>query len=484
MSLELDLSLQYMQSRAFNTRATEVLYGGAAGGGKSHLIRVATIAWACEIGGLQVYLFRRLSDDLYKNHMTGPGSYTDLLAPLEEAKMAKWNGSKNFWDFWNGSRIWLCHCQYEKDVTKYQGAEIGVLCLDEGTHFTAPMYRYLRGRVRMGSVKMPPKYKGLFPRILIATNPGGVGHSFFKKEFIDLAPPMETTKMPKKEGGMLRQFIPAKLTDNPILLENDPDYADRLESLGDPALVRAMLEGDWNIVAGGALDDVWDQKIVLPRFPIPKGWKIDRAFDWGSTHPFSVGWWAVSNGEEITIGEDTLCLPKGSLVNFHEWYGAKDLHENAGLRIGPVEIAEGILEREYGLKKAGWVATDAMFKAGPADNQIFNVNDTESDSIGDKMKKTGVEWVLSDKKAGSRINGLQLLRERMRNVKDGRGTPGIYFMEHCRAAITTLPVLPRDKTNPEDVDTNSIDHAYDQIRYRVLHEAREYAKSINIQWSR
>src|SRR6056297_2695953 len=130
---KIDLSLHEVQTTALTSPATEILYGGAAGGGKSHLLRVATILWGAEIKGLQLYLFRRLSDDLYKNHMTGPGSYPDLLAPWVETKMVKWNGSKNYWDFWNGSKIFLCHCQYEKDLIKYQGAQIGVLCKSVGT---------------------------------------------------------------------------------------------------------------------------------------------------------------------------------------------------------------------------------------------------------------------------------------------------------------------------------------------------------------
>ncbi|MCA0776996.1 hypothetical protein KUO10_22915, partial [Vibrio vulnificus] len=114
---------------------------------------------------------------------------------------------------------------------------------------------------------------------------------------------MKIVKQEKREGGMARQYIPAKMTDNPTLMENDPDYGDRLEGLGDPALVAAMKEGDWDIVAGGALDDVWSTKCILPRMRIPKGWTIERSLDWGSTHPFSVGIWAIANGASLTDDE-------------------------------------------------------------------------------------------------------------------------------------------------------------------------------------
>lgn len=474
-----DLSLHYRQSRALLTKATEVLYGGAAGGGKSYLMRVASISWAAEIKGLQIYLFRRVSDDLHKNHMTGIGSYPDLMAQWIEDKVVKWNGAKNFWEFWNGSCIYLCHCQYEKDVNKYQGSEIGVLLIDEATHFTPYQYRFLRGRVRLGGTKLPEKYKGVFPRILLGTNPGGISHGFFKKEFVDYSAPMNINRMPKKEGGMLRQYIPAKLTDNPTLMENDPDYADRLHALGDPALVRAMLDGDWNIVAGGALDDVWDSKLVVPDFNVPNNWKVDRSFDWGSTHPFSVIWWAEANGEEVDLPDgSTFCPPPRSLVAIAEWYGAEDIYENTGLRLGPYEIASGILEREERMLSSGKVS--GRIRGGPADNQIYNINDSETDNIARKMKDRGVEWIRSDKSRGSRINGLQLVRDRMRAVKEDTGQAGIYFMESCRPCISLLPILPRDTINIEDVDTKAIDHNFDNVRYRVLHAAKQYATKLNV----
>lgn len=476
--MALELSLHYQQSRAMLTRATEVLYGGAAGGGKSHLMRVASINWAAEIKGLQIYLFRRVSDDLHKNHMTGPTSYPAMLADWVERKIVRWDGQKNVWRFWNGSCIYLCHCQYEKDVTKYQGAEIHVLLIDEGTHFTPYQYRYLRGRVRMGGAKVPEKYKGVFPRIIIGTNPGGASHGFFKKEFVDIAPPMGLTRMPKKEGGMLRQYIPAKLQDNPTLMESDPDYADRLHGLGDETLVRAMLEGDWNIVAGGALDDVWSSKLTIPVFNIPENWKLDRSFDWGSRHPFSVIWWAEANGEEVHMGDgEYFCPAPGSLIAFCEWYGAKDMYENKGLGYGPYQVAEGIVAMEQELMASGRIRSSP--RPGPADNQIFNVNDREIDNIAEKMKARGVQWIRSDKSRGSRVNGLQLVRDRMRAVKEDSGQPGIYFMDCCRACLALLPILPRDPINVEDVDTDAVDHNYDAVRYKVLSAANRYVTSID-----
>lgn len=478
------VDLHHTQAVALRTKATELLFGGSAGGGKSYLLRVAAIYWATEVPGCQVYLFRRLSDDLFKNHMSGTGSFPDLLGAWMENKHVKYDGTKSYFHFWNNSRIWLCHCQYEKDLLKYQGAEIHLLCFDEATHFTAPMYRYLRGRLRMGGTAVPERHKGLLPRILAASNPGGIGHSFFKSEFIDRTEPYKLLRMPKNEGGLLRQYIPARLTDNPTLMLNDPDYADRLRSLGDPVLVRAMLEGDWNIVSGGALDDLWGPWCILGRFSVPLGWKIDRSFDWGSAHPFSVCWWAQSNGEEVELDDGTvLCLPRGSAVMIDEWYGAESFEENKGMKLGAAEIADGILLRENLLRENGYIHENAKVLPGPADGQIYNVNEKSSESIALKMQERGVKWVRADKSQGSRVNGLQLVRDLLKASKpvDGvREGMGLYFNDHCRAAITTLPVLPRDPTRREDVDTKAIDHVYDAVRYKCSALIKNLATEIKV----
>lgn len=462
----LDLSLHAKQTQAFESTATEILYGGAAGGGKSHLFRVASILWCANIPGLQVYLFRRLFDDLYKNHMEGPTSFLTLLGPWIEAGHVKINLSKNFIEFWNGAKIHLCHCQHEKDVLKYQGAEIHVLLMDELTHFTATMYRYLRGRLRLGALKVPDQFKGLFPRILCGSNPGGPGHNWVKAGFVDMAAPMAITKMEKAEGGLLRQYIPALLADNPTLAENDPDYVDRLEGLGNPALIKAMKSGDWNIVAGGALDDVWSVKCVVPRFKVPSSWYVDRSFDWGSARPFSVGWWAESDGTEATLSDGSKwCPPRGSLVMCGEWYGAKA--PNEGLKMSPRNVAKGIKEREEAMVKAGHVQSKP--RAGPADNAISAVSQPDTPTIAEEMAKEGVSWTKSDKAPGSRKNGLELLRSRLEEAgKDHPEKPAIYFMDHCRNVIAHLPVLPRDSKDPDDVDSDAEDHDYDMVRYRVL----------------
>ena len=232
-------------------------------------MRVASIAWCTDIPGLQVYLFRRLANDLVKNHFEGPTGYLALLAEWVEQKLIRTNMSDNTIAFWNGSKIFLNHCQHEKDKYKYQGAEIHVLLMDELTLFTEAIYRFLRGRVRLGGLNVPSEYKHKLPLVLCGSNPGNIGHVWVKKMFVDYAPPMEITRTPAAEGGMLRQYIPAKLADNPTLAANDPDYESRLEGLGNPALVAAMKNGDWDIIDGAYFSEFERSRHVLKPFTIP-----------------------------------------------------------------------------------------------------------------------------------------------------------------------------------------------------------------------
>jgi hypothetical protein len=280
---------------------------------------------------------------------------------------------------------------------------------------------------------------------------------------------------------MLRQFIPAKLSDNPTLEDNDPSYLQRLEGLGNPAIVKAMRDGDWNIVAGGALDDVWHEDLRVPRFRIPSGWRIDRSLDWGSARPFSVGWWATASGEEIELPHGRRWCPvKGSLIRFDEMYGSNELGSNEGVRRPARQVARDIIARETRLMTDGWISRYA--EPGPADNAISSTQDEESDSIANRMKSEGVHWIESDKSPGSRVNGLELLRGRIVASKTGDG-PGIYFMEHCEVAHATLPVLPRDERKPEDVDSSAEDHCYDEVRYRVLSARKQYATDIAVSFA-
>lgn len=464
------LELHDKQTTAFLSEATEILFGGAAGGGKSHLMRVASIVWAAEIPGLQLYLFRRTYSDLQKNHMEGPTSYYALLEEWMQQKFAKIVGSDTV-TFWNGSKIFLNHCQHEKDRFNYLGAEMHVLLMDELTTFTEIIYRFLRSRCRMTlkstdnpiGIDLPKKYSGQFPRILCSSNPGNIGHNWVKQSFVTNAPEQTIKTMPKVEGGRRRQYIGAKLEDNPSL--DKETYEGDLMGLGDPAQVKAMLDGDWDIVAGGMFDDVWSKDIhILEPFFIPSSWTIDRSFDWGSSKPFSVGWWAESDGTRVKLADGShFTFPPKTLFRISEWYGWNG-KANEGVKTTAKVIAEGIIERE---KKMG---IHKRVVKGPADSSIFDK--VNGNCIATDMKTAGVQWHHANKTPGSRINGWQLMRERLEAAKKfPMEGPGLFVFNNCTDGfIRTVPVLPRDKIKTDDVDTDSEDHTGDEVRYRCLHK--------------
>lgn len=318
------------------------------------------------------------------------------------------------------------------------------------------------------------------------TNPYGPGHTWVKREFIDPAPPgvmqrktqevFNPRTQRREEITRTRVRLFGSYKENRYL---PPEYVLELENIRDKNKRAAWLWGDWDIVAGGAFDDVWDANVhIIPRFVIPRGWRLDRSFDWGSSHPFSTGWWAEANGEEAIMQDGTTWAPpRGTLIRFAEWYGTEEIGRNQGLKMSAKNIAKGIVEYEKQLQSLGWIHTKPL--AGPADNQIRDVREEDVDTIELKMAKEGVLWEKSDKSSGSRKNGLQLMRDRLEASLDNEG-PGIYVMENCRAFIGIIPTLPRDENNPDDVDTDAEEHIWDDTRYRVLASSNRYATSLNV----
>lgn len=447
---------------AFESQATEILYGGAAGGGKSWLMRVMAIFLCAMIGGLQVYLFRRIRDDLIKNHMEGPKGFRSMLAGWVQVGLV--DIVEDEIRFWNGAKIYLCHCKDEKDVYKYQGAEIHLLLIDELTHFTEAMYRFLRLRVRIVGMDLPPQFKGLLPRIICGANPGNIGHLWVKRTFVSAAPPLSIRRMGNREGGMLRQYIPAKLEDNPSLLEDDPEYEARLEGAGSAALVRAMRHGDWDVIEG-AFFDCWDgSRHVITPFEIPREWPRNRSGDWGSAKPFSFGWWAIV--PELFKTPGGIWLPRGCLVRHREWYGCQKNEdgtskEDVGLKLHAEEVGRGLWDREKNdPEMANAVLDPAAFSedGGPSIAERIRLGS------GDKIRFRRAD----NKRVSQRgaMGGWDQLRGRL--VGDGDGRPMIVCFDTCTDSIRTIPALQHDKSRPEDVDTDSEDHAGDDWRYECM----------------
>lgn len=453
----IDFSLHKRQGEAFNSTATEILYGGAAGGGKSHLMRVASIIWAAQIPGLQVYFFRRIREDLLKNHIEGPQGYRALLARWVQDKLCEIVDDEI--RFWNGSKIYLCHCKDEKDRFRYQGAEIHLLLIDELTHFTDVIYRYLRGRVRAVGLNLPENFKGLFPRILAGSNPGGVGHSFVKATFVEGVQPMEIRRMSDSEGGMLRQYIPARLDDNPSMAQNDPTYRARLRGLGSESLVKAMEDGDWDVIEGAFFDCWSNERHVIQPFTIPANWLRFRSGDWGSAKPFSFGWWAVVQ-DDYTLPSGVV-LQRGCLVRYREWYGCKkDANNlsipNTGLKMSAEAVGAELARLERGDNVSHGVLDPACFaeNGGP--------------SISESLQKGSGNTVIWGRADNTRIAGVgsmggwDLLRSRLIGNEAG---PMLVCFSTCTDSIRTIPALQHDQHRPEDLDSSAEDHAADDWRY-------------------
>ncbi|MGL1921976.1 MAG: terminase family protein [Hyphomicrobiales bacterium] len=453
---KIDLGLHPKQKVAFQSDATEILYGGAAGGGKSHLMRTMAITFCAAIPGLQVYLFRRIHADLVKNHMEGVGGFRALLASWEQAGFVKIIDDEV--RFWNGSKIYLCHCLHEKDRFKYQGAEIHLLLIDELTHFSEKIYRFLRSRCRKGALKIPKQYEGLFPRILCGANPGNLGHLFVKQTFVDISPELEIKRMPKSEGGMLRQFIPAKLSDNPSL---EDDYEDKLSGLGSVELVKAMKDGNWDVIEGAYFSE-WDKdKHVIKPFTVPEHWTRFLSGDWGSAKPFSFHWSAIAS-EDFILPSGKI-IPKGAMIVFREWYGIKTNADgtykaNVGVKLTAEKVGAGLKERcpvderlDYGVLDPACFAQDG----GPSIYERMYLNG-------------GIHFRPADNKRVAR-NGAQGGWDMLRNRLVGEDErPMLYFFDTCTHIIRTLPALQHDEVRPEDVDTTQEDHAPDEIRYACM----------------
>lgn len=500
---------------AFLTTATEVLFGGAAGPGKSHLMRVAAIVWCANIPGLQVYLFRRVREDLYKNHLEGPKGFRALLASWVNHGWARIAGDEI--RFWNGSIIYLCHCKTEASVYQYQGAEIHVLLIDELTHFTEKMYRFLRGRVRMVGIKLAQEYRGLFPRILCAANPGNIGHLFVKNTFISGCQPMQIRQMGDDEGGMVRQYIPARLEDNPSMAQDDPRYEARLAGLGSKTLVAAMRKGDWDVVEGAFFSEWSNEQHTIPPFSLPYHWLRFRSGDWGSASPFSIGWWAVVSddydiarlavasgrntadrevrrdrddllrlsgpdlGWEATgalSGPDRSVLPRGAIIRYREDYGSSG--PNKGLKLTAEAVGSRIAKAEAQDPKLAFGVLDpSAFKedGGPSIGERINERLIEKKLISFHKADNARVSTQDGPDRGGAMGGWDQMRGRLigtaQKTKDGSvdwstGRPMIYFFETCVDSIRTIPVLQHDPHRAEDLDTHAEDHAADDVRYACM----------------
>ena len=257
-----------------------VAFGGARGGGKSWAVRAKAVLLALTYPGIKVMIVRKTYPELRANHIVPMKAMLGDLAVFKEM-------TKEFL-FPNGSVILFRYAQTEADLDKYQGTETDVLFIDEATQFTEAQFDRFKACVR--GVNGFPK------RIYLTCNPGGVGHAFVKRLFVD------RQFRPQEDPGDYA-FIRSLLTDNDALMRQDPDYVRQLAAL-PPKLKRAWLDGDWNIFEGQFFEEFRDDPAhyadrrfthVIEPFEVPDSWRVVRSFDFGFAKPFSCDWWAVDH---------------------------------------------------------------------------------------------------------------------------------------------------------------------------------------------
>lgn len=415
------------QKLFFAAKARYIAYGGARAGGKSWAMRIKFSLLCLHYDGIQILLLRRTLPELQENH----------VLPLQTLLkgIAVYNEQKKVFVFPNGARLKLGYCAHETDVLQYQGQAYDVIGMEEATMFTEFQFNCLRESNRSSGL-MKEQFA---PRMYLTMNPGGVGHHWVKRLFVDKI-------YREKERPEDYVFIPARVYDNKVFMERDPDYVAQLESLPEKRR-RAMLLGDWTSIEGAFFEEFMDAPDhyqdrqwthVIAPFEIPDGWKIYRSFDWGYAKPFSCAWWAVDYD--------------GVIYRILEFYGCTGT-PNEGVRWTPPQVFAEIhkIETEHPYLKGRNIQ-------GVADPAIWNAETGES--IADTAARHQVFFQKGDHQ---RIAGWMQCHYRMQ--MDENGFPMMYVFSNCKAFIRTIPALQYDTHKVEDLDTDNEDHVADEFRY-------------------
>lgn len=430
----------------------ETLYEGTRGNGKTQALLMDFAQHTAPQAGFGPYWRGVLFRETYKQ-------LDDVVAKSlrlfrEVFPRARFNAGSYTWKWPTGAELLLRHFKSPQDYWNYHGHEYPWIGWEELTNWAASdCYESMFACSRSPQLGMPRKYRA-------TCNPYGRGHNWVKARFIDPAPRGTIITA----NRMQRMAIHGDVSENTVLLRADPEYLAKLDAISDPNKRAAWRHGSWDITSGGMFDDLWRREVhVLAPFEIPRGWKIDRAFDWGSSKPFSVGWWAESDGTDAKMADGTTrSFPRGTLIRIGEWYGWTG-KENEGLRLLAAEVADGILKRE-----AAMGITDRVIP-GPADTSIFDIEN--GNTISGDMAGAGVYWTYADKSPGSRKQGWEAIRGRLQNSTKREG-PGLYTFHTCLQFLRTFVPLPRDEADPDDVDSSVEDHIGDEVRYRVYTGSR------------
>jgi hypothetical protein len=434
----------------------ELFYGGARGGGKTDGMLGDWLDHSATYGEAAVGVFfrrtyKQLSEVIARSHQLFP-----KIGAL-------WNGERGEWrmpDIGRGhARLLFRHLERDADAENYQGHNYSRVYIEEATNFpsAAPINK-LRATVRSTT-------PGIRVGMRLTGNPGGPGHAWVKKRYIDPHPPGYKILIEEFENpwtgekiALERVFIPAKLIDNQLLMKNQPTYIAQLQQTGSKQLVDAWLMGRWEMIAGAFFTEFDPIKHIITAnamLTVRPHFMMFRAMDWGFAKPFSVGWYVISDGTWDVPGFGP--IREGAIVKVREWYGCTGT-PNEGLRLDANVVANGIkaIDREladgFGLRVRYGVADPAIFArdGGP--------------SIAEAMFSSGVMWNRAD---NQREPGWQQVRHRLNGTD---GVPLLYFLETCDDTARTLPVLQHGTlaSRNEDLDSEGEDHAADELRYACM----------------
>ena len=418
----------------------EVLYGGSAGGGKSYAMLSDPLRYMGHpaFSGL---LLRHTKEELRELVFKSQELYPKIWPGI------KWSERKMQWTAPSGARLWMSYLDRDDDVLRYQGLAFSWIGFDELTQWATPYaWNYMRSRLRSTAPDLP-----IFMRA--TTNPGGRGHHWVKKTFIDPAPynrafdatDTETGEVLRYPAGhakagrplFKRRFIPARLSDNPYLAESG-DYEAMLLSMPERQR-RQLLDGDWDIKEGAAFTE-FDRHIhVIEPFDIPNNWVKFRACDYGYGSKSGVVWFAVAPNEQLVV--------------YRELYVSKVL---------ATDLADMIIDLEAG---------DGTIRYGVLDSSLWHKRGDTGPSLAEQMISRGCRWRPSDRSRGSRVAGKNEIHRRLQ-VDEFTEEPRLVFFNSCTNVISQLPSIPLDKKNPEDIDTHSEDHLYDALRYGIMSRPR------------
>ena len=418
----------------------EVLFGGSAGGGKSYAMLSDPLRYMGHpaFSGL---LLRHTTEELRELVFKSQELYPKIWPGI------KWSERKMQWTAPSGARLWMSYLDRDDDVLRYQGLAFSWIGFDELTQWATPYaWNYMRSRLRSTAPDLPVYMRA-------TTNPGGRGHGWVKKTFIDPAPynrafdatDTETGEVLRYPAGhskagkplFKRRFIPARLSDNPYLAESG-DYEAMLLSMPEQQR-RQLLDGDWDIKEGAAFTEFDRSVHVVEPFDIPSNWVKFRACDYGYGSKSGVVWFAIAPDEQLIV--------------YRELYVSKVL---------ATDLADMILEAEAG---------DGNIKYGVLDSSLWHKRGDTGPSLAEQMVSRGCRWRPSDRSRGSRVAGKNEIHRRLQ-VDDFTGEPRLVFFSNCTNIVAQLPSIPLDKKNPEDIDTNSEDHLYDAMRYGIMSRPR------------